>query len=500
MKNIFSFWFCSFMICQLMAQPFEKKQITNFNYDSRGASFPIYFDGISHFVPSPIFFEAHKDNSINIVMMSYDSENDSFSNPINITNNDFVNINPVADASVDWYDDEINLFWQTNENGNWDIAHRTLKESLWLDKKLIVDTQSDETNPSLVLGKNHTFEERYEIEFTYEKENNVWLYQQKDSIINNEIIFKSNDTVKYSQASGIHYSGQPMAPQGLYLAATAKSHDSSSVIVFRFKALNDSVWSPIYRLYGSGYCENPKFCNPFFYYPFLSFERTSLNKKEIYIIRELDYFGQIPNAVPLVDYENKSTSGFNFFIYGIVGKLSKYTDYYFFDPHSYKIISNDSVYIARPWSHWNQDEEFYTKVLDTRIGVGNLGWGNWGFISYIIWEDSSNGHINLYGVKRLDEIGAVSDKILTNNFILHQNFPNPFNPKTILKYELLSRDFVSLKIYDVLGNEIAALVNEEKDAGEYNKTFDGINLASGIYMYQLSVGKNHLSKKMVLLK
>jgi hypothetical protein len=499
MKNIFFFCLCSLLLSQLWAQPFEKKQITNFNYDSRGASFPLYGDGISHFVTSPIFFEAHKDNSINIVMMSYNSEEDSFYSLTNITDNNFININPIADASTDW-SSSINLIWQTNENSNWDIALRILKDSVWSYKELIINSPANEINPKFVLRNYWSLQENYQIEIVYEEESGICLYQKRDSSVNNEIIFKNNDTLSYSQPTATYFSGQPNTPDGLYLAATAKSSDSTSIIVFRFKTPNDSVWSPIHTLYDSGYCENPKFCNPFFYYPFLSFERTSLNKKEIYIIQELDYFGQIPIAVPLVDYENKCTSDFSSFIYGVVGKLSKYKDYYFFGPHSYKIISNDSVYIARPWSYWNRNEEFFTKVSDTRIGVGNLGWEYWGHISYIIWEDSSNGYINLFGVKRLDQIGDVNDKIIVQNFILYQNYPNPFNPKTMIKYELLSRDFVALKVYDVLGNEVATLCNEEMDAGEYKTTFDGLNLASGIYVYRLSVGNNYLSRKMILLK
>ena len=151
-------------------------------------------------------------------------------------------------------------------------------------------------------------------------------------------------------------------------------------------------------------------------------------------------------------------------------------------------------------AYWNQYEKFFTKVSDTRIGWEILGLDTTGAISYIIWEDSANGHINLFGVKRLDPLGDVNEKIVANNFILYQNYPNPFNPKTVIKYELLSRDFVTLKIYDVLGNEVATLVNEEKDAGEYKTSFDGLNLASGIYVYRLSVGNNHLSRKMILLK
>lgn len=90
-------------------------------------------------------------------------------------------------------------------------------------------------------------------------------------------------------------------------------------------------------------------------------------------------------------------------------------------------------------------------------------------------------------------------------FSIEQNYPNPFNPSTKIKYSIPavgSRDRVSveLKVYDVLGNEVAILVNEEKPAGEYEIEFNGAKLPSGIYFYQLK-GEGFLqTKKMVLLK
>jgi hypothetical protein len=81
---------------------------------------------------------------------------------------------------------------------------------------------------------------------------------------------------------------------------------------------------------------------------------------------------------------------------------------------------------------------------------------------------------------------------LPDNFFLSQNYPNPFNPSTSIQYTISSPLFVSLKIYDVLGNEIATLVNEEKRAGEYEVEFStGLihqSLSSGIYFYQLRAG------------
>ena len=85
-------------------------------------------------------------------------------------------------------------------------------------------------------------------------------------------------------------------------------------------------------------------------------------------------------------------------------------------------------------------------------------------------------------------------------FYLHQNYPNPFNPITSIQYAVSSRQFVSLKVYDVLGNEIANLVNEEKAAGIYEINFNSNNLSSGIYFYKLQAGSFVETKKMVLLK
>jgi hypothetical protein len=86
------------------------------------------------------------------------------------------------------------------------------------------------------------------------------------------------------------------------------------------------------------------------------------------------------------------------------------------------------------------------------------------------------------------------------DYLLKQNYPNPFNPTTILQYAIGSRQFVTLKVYDLLGREIATLVNEEKLAGTYRFKFDGTGLPSGVYFYQFRAGNFVETKKMVLMK
>ena len=92
---------------------------------------------------------------------------------------------------------------------------------------------------------------------------------------------------------------------------------------------------------------------------------------------------------------------------------------------------------------------------------------------------------------------------------LHQNFPNPFNPTTTVKYQIPELSFVTINIYDVLGNEVASMINEEKPAGNFEVEFsakggsafggDGLTLPSGIYFYTIQAGKFTDSKKMILL-
>ena len=89
---------------------------------------------------------------------------------------------------------------------------------------------------------------------------------------------------------------------------------------------------------------------------------------------------------------------------------------------------------------------------------------------------------------------------LPTKFFLSQNYPNPFNPITTIEFQIAEFGFVSLKVYDVLGREVANLVNEEKSAGNYEINWNAQNLPSGVYFYKLQIGSFIEIKKMVLLK
>lgn len=103
-----------------------------------------------------------------------------------------------------------------------------------------------------------------------------------------------------------------------------------------------------------------------------------------------------------------------------------------------------------------------------------------------------------------DVESEISETIPTE-FALRQNYPNPFNPSTTIQYQVSSVSYVTLKVYDVLGNEVATLVDELKSAGTYKFDFSvgrhsSPAIASGIYFYQLKAGEFLSIKKMTLLK
>jgi hypothetical protein len=146
--------------------------------------------------------------------------------------------------------------------------------------------------------------------------------------------------------------------------------------------------------------------------------------------------------------------------------------------------------------------------------VGNISSGpyslstNQGLVFYtaIIGGDDFNDiHQNMYTSRNvikaiLTEVDEKFEHNIPVGFALSQNYPNPFNPSTSIQYAVISRQFVSLKVYDILGNEIATLVNEEKPSGIYEVEFSASSLTSGVYFYQLRADNFIETKKMILIK
>ncbi|MGB5896471.1 MAG: T9SS type A sorting domain-containing protein, partial [Ignavibacteriaceae bacterium] len=118
---------------------------------------------------------------------------------------------------------------------------------------------------------------------------------------------------------------------------------------------------------------------------------------------------------------------------------------------------------------------------------------------YPVWTRSDLFGRNIM-MAVIDNTTEVEDVDQPASFRLYQNYPNPFNPTTKITYSIPQRSLVLLKVYDVLGNEVATLVDEVKPVGEYEIEFEASELTSGIYLYRLEAPNYVESHKMVLIK
>jgi len=174
--------------------------------------------------------------------------------------------------------------------------------------------------------------------------------------------------------------------------------------------------------------------------------------------------------------------------------------------------------------NWETASELNNKGFEIQRTMNNeqLTMNNWeviGFVeghgtttevnkySFIDKSEKPNGTY-YYRLKQIDNDGSyeysgiveVEVNNIPKKYSLEQNYPNPFNPSTVIEYSIPEKGFVTLKIYDILGNEIVTLVNNEKEAGNYDVKFDASQLTSGIYIYSIQVNDFRATKKMMLLK
>lgn len=124
------------------------------------------------------------------------------------------------------------------------------------------------------------------------------------------------------------------------------------------------------------------------------------------------------------------------------------------------------------------------------------------FVVPIVWESNRSGKTHLYGMNSapLYYTGVEARSAVPATFALQQNFPNPFNPTTRIDFTLPSASMVSLKIYDMMGREVASIVSEELSAGTHSRQWDASAMPSGMYFYRMQAGSFSAIKRLVVVK
>jgi hypothetical protein len=179
-----------------------------------------------------------------------------------------------------------------------------------------------------------------------------------------------------------------------------------------------------------------------------------------------------------IDYWTDNSTALNFFVISQTPTVDS-------DYHTFALVSEQWVSVDIPLTTFPNVD--LTDVFQFKVeGNGTIYWDNFYFYS------------NPVGVDNRSET-------LPQGFALEQNFPNPFNPSTTIRYELPEEAMVNVTIYDMLGRQVKTLINQTQDAGYKSVIWDATNdygkpVSAGIYLYQIQAGEYIRTKKMVLLK
>ncbi len=290
--------------------------------------------------------------------------------------------------------------------------------------------------------------------------------------------------IGYMYSEGrIIWTARDSANQTLFIERSIESYPSFSLTDPETLSVRGDIWNPRFAYYFSSY-------SPVLY------ESSIHGKHNIYVLwgRDTTNISNDPNA----DYRNART-----FTAPVITKhLSKSSSFYF------------GVFVAERNSASDSSLLFEYSAIscDTVTSTGHdrdACVGSWFIpIPYysspgvpVVWESNRSGKRHIYSRFVLMPLGDVRDeKTAARHFELSQNFPNPFNPSTIIRFQLSNAATVSLKIFDVLGRELQTLIEQKLMPGNYSASWDGTRFASGVYFCRLQAGDFVQTKKLLLLK
>jgi hypothetical protein len=487
MKKLVMFFLLLLQIAALPQNNFIR-QITAGDFDAKN---PFIYKDEFLFYPS-IFFELHKNGYSNIYSINYNSVDNNFEDTVALTSGTYQNLSPTFEKSS-------GLLFQSNQNGNWDIVLIPETNDVWSEPKFLTNSTADEIDPKYFESIG-SYYNRDSTNILFKRGNDIVFLSYKQNQITENVIFQNTADLSYSEIVGLETKEWEVSA-GHYVFAIEENNSHQKKIVKRFKPFN-GAWQQKTIIKDNCDCSDLSVQVYNYNYLGLVYQDTLNGQRRFYVI-ENPTTNSTVFELPIGREGNLAS--FDSYSLLIIGKeLNKTTnepDLYV--PYTFLVRQNGTTkvrYDISDLGFWLMDSVAQVSVQNPNLTIGSVGIDLGGLVVYTVWEDSADGRIHLFGTPQHLSYGAVEDETYANDFALYQNYPNPFNPSTTIKYALNNRQFVTIKVFDILGNEIATLVNEEKPAGRYELNFNAANLASGVYVYSILTDENRLSRKMMLMK
>ncbi len=452
-----------------------------------------------------IFFEFHKNGYSNIYILKHNQLTQTFGNPLAITNDLALNINP---SFKSYY----GLIFQSNRNGNWDIMFVPDSNYSFGELRNLTNSSENEVSPKFVkyFPDGSPFDSTL---ILFKRDSDIVLLSMKNNNLTEQVMFKGDSLHSYTEFEGIYYHdfwGLPRS--GIYIFAIEKDLNNDKRIVRRYKASDG--WEDIKSVVDSCNCSGLTI--EVLDYPLMNVPvyQDSLNgNRRLFYLEDWET-PQKPLELPIT-YDG-NISNFRSYMPPQVTKISSakssISDFYF--PHTYLVEQNGKVKILLNLNDdaWLQHDTLVECSYNLpNVAIGPLGYAPYsGSVIYTVWEDSSYGHIQLFGRKEYASLGTVENESYANDFVLYQNYPNPFNPTTKIEYKILRGSEIRFSVVNILGEKVIERNFGHQFPGNYKIDFsatggsasggDAYNLPSGVYVYSIYTNENRLSRKMMLIK
>ena len=395
------------------------------------------------------------------------------------------------------------LVWQYQHNGNLDIGYSAYRQLTWSSPQPIDTSRENDILPNVVQLQNA-------YACVWERRGTI-LYSQYDSTgwSTPFLLSLPGDTLNHLPQVGL----TPYGYQPLVVWERKKSRDTTRSVMYTFR--NGATWTPPDTLVDAGDNRRPRFFK-YGYMPVVFWERRTRSGSNCRsgIANISNGRCELQDISPLTYYpdeqQNGSVNGYMIITSNEPRLFSWYAvaawEAVATDPESIGVsIGPFSLPIERLSGTGARTNRNPDVSQGTLIGNGVRFW--------VLWEARVAGTWQLYGSNTIVILGDVPESSgIPSDVDLMQNYPNPFNPTTKIGFQISDharlpssnnqggQGWVTLKVFDVQGREVATLVNERKPPGTYEVVLDGTKFSSGVYFYRLATEGVSITKKLLLIR